>query len=168
MLTLRQAMVTAVSFAAVVSSSVACGAPAEPVSARGATASSEDGASGAVGPDDVREIAIRAAVAGGDDSPRSIEWVVSTRSRAAEVTSGSVVVADDANDVAVVVIQVQGSFVAKHASTPYAGDGEGAAPVVPAGEFITLVVEQATGKVLDYGLMPRAADLGRLGTVSSA
>ena len=94
----------------------------------------------------------------GESSYSDLQWVESTRAAAAKVVSGAVLSPDQTQSV--YAIQVHGRFTARLAST-FSGQP-------PAGTVMTVIVDEATGVVLDFGLSDVDANLAALGTVHTA
>ncbi len=143
---------------------VGCGGQADGVATEAAEMSSGQSLSAMA----IIAIAQRAATDAGESKPTEIEWVASTRSEAATVTSGSAVTGPQ-DDQPVILIQLQGAFTATHARMPRAATSEqDAQSQLPTGSVITLVVDGATGDVLDYGLTNEHVNLGKLGQVHTS
>ncbi len=102
-----------------------------------------------------RALAYAAAHDSGDDSPGRIQYVMSDRGQAARVISGAVLGQDTQRSV--YVIEISGSFVAKHAHTLNG--------IFPSGDVLTVTVDSQGGAVLDYGLTNTWIDLSQLGQV---
>jgi hypothetical protein len=101
-------------------------------------------------------LALKAAAADGDPSPRLIQHAEGTRFEAVLISSGDLVFAWNWS----VLIAVRGHFIAKGAPIP-----PGAKP--PTGTVLTLVVDAATGQVADFGIGNRYPPLAKLGPVTS-
>lgn len=99
---------------------------------------------------------VKAAIASGDPSVTHGQWVRVTRGVANSLTSGSSVGSEDSEDV--VLVEALGNFTATYAHPMYG------APL-PTGTVMTLILDPASGQVLDYGLSPTAVDLSRVGAV---
>ena len=102
----------------------------------------------------LQELAQRAAVTNGDDTPENAIYVESTHGEALAAVSGAV--SSGAQGEAVFVLQQEGNFTARYAHPPFGRS-------LPTGKFMTLIVSQARGVVLDFGLAQSRVDLSTLG-----
>jgi hypothetical protein len=92
------------------------------------------------------EVASRAAAANGDASPEWVTAVLTTHAKAlTSATPGDLV--PGAGRVSVYLVTMRGHFIA-YGSSPPAG------AALPAGEYLSLVVDARTFQVLDIGLSP--------------
>jgi hypothetical protein len=92
------------------------------------------------------ELARRAAAANGDASPEWMTAVLTTHARAlTSATPGDLV--PGTGRVSVYLVTMRGHFIA-YGSSPPAG------AALPVGEYLSLVVDARTFRVLDFGLSP--------------
>lgn len=101
-----------------------------------------------------RELALRIAAANGEPSPRAIHLVPTTRGAANGLDTGATVNTDES----VLMVSMQGDFVAKFASGPTHG-------FTPKGTFLTFTYDPASGAVLDMSVGPLRPNLAQLGEV---
>jgi len=102
----------------------------------------------------VRGLATQLAAANGDPAPSSMEYVLTTRQAAAKATSQAVVDSDQP----VYVASFSGKFSGDLAKTP-----RGA--VKPSGSVMTVVIDQSTGRITDWGIEKATPTLAALGAV---
>jgi hypothetical protein len=81
--------------------------------------------------------------------------VLTTRLKANAAASGAIINSDES----VYLIQLKGHFTAYGASLPQTATG------YPTGTYLTLIAEASNGRVVDWGVGNKAADLSSLGTV---
>ncbi len=106
------------------------------------------------------EVASRAAAANGDASPEWTTAVLTTHAKAlTSATPGNLV--PGAGGVSVYLVTMRGHFIA-YGSSPPAG------AALPVGEYLSLVVDARTFRVLDVGLSPTPPPVApaRLGPVT--
>lgn len=103
------------------------------------------------------QIATSFAASFGDLSPSSITYVATTRQAANQIDSGAVV---DSNQPAYLIVE-RGNFI-DHADAP-----PNAAAAPPSGSVLTIIVDQQTGQVTDYGVSNNVPAIANLGPVSS-
>jgi hypothetical protein len=92
----------------------------------------------------------------GEARPSHIEWVLSTRGKAVAVTTGDEINSD--RDRSVLVIEALGSFIANDAKVPPGG-------ALPTGSYLTIILDNATGAILDTALSPNHLSLVSLNVV---
>lgn len=102
----------------------------------------------------VRDLALRVAAANGDASPRAIHLVPTTRGAANGIDTGATVNTDEA----VLMVSMQGDFVANFASGPSSGNA-------PRGRVLTFTYDPAAGQTLDLSVGPLKPNLAQLGEV---
>lgn len=86
----------------------------------------------------------------------TVEFVEASRSAAQKVIRGSVI--EDSQPV--YVVQAMGDFVY---TAGFVRPGDPA----PAGKYLVITFSASTGMMLDLGVMPSSADLGKIGVVRS-
>jgi hypothetical protein len=103
------------------------------------------------GPASFAALARHASLVNGDSAPRNVQYVKTTRSRAAAFTGGRA-----AKDGPVYVIQLHGHFNGAYASVPPGHKR-------PSGTIMTIVVDAASGLVTDAGISDASPGLSVLG-----
>jgi hypothetical protein len=94
------------------------------------------------------------AVANGGAAPEAVTYVKTTRQAAADLTSQSTVDSDQP----VYLATFTGKFTGKAAKKPHGSP-------VPQGTTMTAAIDPATGRITDWGIEDKAANLAALGPV---
>ena len=100
----------------------------------------------------VRQVAVN----NGDAHPISAQIVLTTRQRAVSLDSGSIVDSDQPT----YFVVLRGQFADTHARTPYPGQ-------TIYGSVLTLTIDAATQRILDFGLSDTVPAIAQLGPVSN-
>lgn len=116
-------------------------------------------------PNDIVALAREAGQRSGDGSPTDIEWVYSGREAAVLHVSDTHLA--DAEDVDVLVIQMQGDFEVTTARPPPPAEGEEPFPN-PTGRALVVVADLDSGIMTDRMVLPQPVDLRPLGEVVEA
>jgi hypothetical protein len=103
-------------------------------------------------PAGLRALALRAGEVNGDNAPRQMQYVSTTRSQIAALTGDR-----PGANAPVYVIQMQGHFNGAFASVPR-GDAR------PSGTTMIIVVNAQTGQVTDAGITSKVANLSAFGS----
>lgn len=101
-------------------------------------------------------IATGLAAKNGVPYPTNVRYVTSTRQAANRLLAGAQVDSDEA----VTVFEMDGSFVGQGASVPRGAK-------LPTGSALTVVIDDSTGRILDWGIPPQGVDLTPLGAVTT-